>query len=131
MATDISLDKPYQPKEIEEKWYQFWMDQGYFKANPASKKRPFVIMMPPPNITGALHLGHALTAFIQDVLIRWKRMQGFNVLWLPGSDHAGIATQNVVEKELSKENISRHALGREKFLERVWQWRKNYGRMIN
>ena len=130
MATDISLDKPYQPKEIEEKWYQFWMDQGYFKANPASKKRPFVIMMPPPNITGALHLGHALTAFIQDVLIRWKRMQGFNVLWLPGSDHAGIATQNVVEKELSKENISRHALGREKFLERVWQWRKNYGRII-
>src|SRR3989338_496322 len=130
MATDISLDKPYQPKEIEEKWYQFWMDQGYFKANPASKKRPFVIMMPPPNITGALHLGHALTAFIQDVLIRWKRMQGFNTLWLPGSDHAGISTQNVVEKELSKENISRHTLGREKFLERVWKWREDYGRII-
>ena len=130
MATHVSLDKPYQPKDIEEKWYQFWMDQGYFKANANSKKRPFVIMMPPPNITGALHLGHALTAFIQDVLIRWKRMQGFNTLWLPGSDHAGIATQNVVEKELSKENISRHTLGREKFLERVWKWREDYGRII-
>ena len=129
MATHVSLDKPYQPKDIEEKWYQFWMDQGYFKAT-NSKKRPFVIMMPPPNITGALHLGHALTAFIQDVLIRWKRMQGFNTLWLPGSDHAGIATQNVVEKELSKENISRHTLGREKFLERVWKWREDYGRII-
>ncbi len=130
ISPKTSLDKPYQPKEIEEKWYQFWTQEGYFKANSTSKKHPFVIMMPPPNITGALHLGHALTAFIQDVLIRWKRMQGFNTLWLPGSDHAGIATQNVVEKELSKEGINRHTLGREKFLERVWQWRENYGRII-
>ena len=101
-SRETLLDSPYQPKEIEEKWYQFWMEEGYFKANPTSKKPPFVIMMPPPNITGALHLGHALTAFIQDVLIRWKRMQWFNVLWLPGSDHAVIATQNVVERELLK-----------------------------
>ena len=120
----------YNPKDIEEKWYEFWEKRGYFTANNKSKKKPFVIMMPPPNITGALHQGHALTSTIQDVLIRWKRMAGFNTLWLPGSDHAGIATQTVVEKALLKEGITRHAFGREKFIERVWQWREQYGRTI-
>lgn len=130
MATEDILNKPYNPKDIEEKWYDFWMQKKYFVSDNKSKKPPYVIMMPPPNITGALHLGHALTAVIQDVLIRWKRMSGFNTLWLPGSDHAGIATQTVVEKELAKEGLTRHQLGREKFLERVWQWREQYGRTI-
>ena len=120
----------YQPKDIEDKWYDFWLKKGYFKAEIDSKKTPFTIVIPPPNVTGSLHMGHALNNTLQDILIRTKRMQGKITLWLPGTDHAGIATQNVVEKELAKEKLSRQALGREKFLERVWQWKEEYGNTI-
>ncbi len=119
----------YDPKNIEKKWYQFWEEKGYFKANPRSKKKPYTITIPPPNVTGSLHAGHALYV-IQDALIRWKRMGGYEALWLPGTDHAGISTQNVVEKELAEEGLTRHDLGREKFLERVWEWKKKYGDRI-
>ncbi len=130
LMTKSVFDSPYSHSEIEEKWYQFWLKKGYFSADNRSGKKPYVIMMPPPNITGALHLGHALTSAIQDILIRWKRMQGLNTLWLPGSDHAGIATQNVVEKELQKEGLNRHEVGREKFVERVWEWQRKSGHTI-
>src|SRR5690349_23031890 len=108
------------------------MEAGYFRAEGASPKPPFCIVLPPPNVTGSLHLGHALTATIQDILVRWKRMSGFKTLWVPGTDHAGIATQMVVERELKQtEKKSRHDLGREKFLERVWEWKDKYGQRIN
>src|SRR5215472_2914456 len=94
------LSKSYEPLEVEGRWYPFWTERGYFKAEPRSDKPPFCIVLPPPNVTGSLHLGHALTATIEDILIRWKRMSGFNCLWVPGVDHAGIATQMVVEKEI-------------------------------
>ena len=119
----------YDPKLIESKWYDYWKKNGYFTANAKSKKQPFCIVIPPPNVTGVLHVGHALYV-IQDTLIRWKRMSGFEALWLPGTDHAGIATQNVVEKELAKEGLTRHDLGREKFLERVWDWKEKSGNRI-
>ena len=120
----------YIPAEIEDKWYSFWEKNGYFIADVDSAKPPFCIVIPPPNVTGSLHMGHALNATIQDILARWKRMSGYNVLWLPGTDHAGIATQNVVERELSKEGIDRHKLGRDAFIERVWKWKSEYGRRI-
>lgn len=120
-----SLSKSYDPKSIEEKWYSFWEDQGFFKADPHSKKPPFCIVIPPPNVTGALHMGHALVDTIQDVLIRWKRMQGFEALWIPGTDHAGIATQGVVEKMLfAKTGKRRKDFEREEFLEHVWDWKR-------
>ena len=119
----------YDPKSIEPKWYNEWVKNGYFTANSKSKKKPFCITLPPPNVTGALHMGHALYV-IQDALIRWKRMSGFETLWLPGTDHASIATQNVVEKELAKEGLTRHDVGREKFLERVWEWKEKSGNRI-
>ena len=122
--------KAYDPKLVEKKWYQHWMKNGYFKASSKSKKKPYTIVIPPPNVTGILHMGHALNNTIQDILIRYKRMQGFEALWVPGTDHAGIATQNVVEKALREEGLTRHALGREKFLERVWKWREKYGNTI-
>ncbi|HXV18636.1 MAG TPA: valine--tRNA ligase, partial [Candidatus Omnitrophota bacterium] len=106
------------------------MKRGYFKASSKSKKKPYTIVIPPPNVTGILHMGHALNNTIQDILIRYKRMRGFEVLWMPGTDHAGIATQNVVEKSLKEEGLTRQALGREKFLERVWKWRDKYGNTI-
>jgi valyl-tRNA synthetase len=124
------LDKVYQPKTVEERWYAFWLKQNTFHAQDKSVKPPFSIVIPPPNITGSLHLGHALNNTLQDILIRWKRMSGFNTLWLPGTDHAGIATQNVVERQLMAEGKSREALGRKKFIERVWQWREQSGRKI-
>ena len=131
MTAPEELSKSYEPTEVEAKWYPLWLDRGYFAPQMGSKKPPFSIVLPPPNVTGSLHLGHALTATIQDVLIRWKRMSGFNCLWLPGTDHAGIATQMMVEKELMKtEKKSRHDLGREAFLERVWEWKKKYGARI-
>src|SRR5689334_13598068 len=111
------LSKAYEPTEVEARWSPIWMEAGYFRAEADSSKPPFCIVLPPPNVTGSLHLGHALTATIQDVLIRWKRMSGFNCLWLPGTDHAGIATQMVVERELQKnERKTRHDLGRDVFL---------------
>lgn len=120
----------YVPQEVEGRLYKWWNDRGYFRAADRSTKAPFCIVLPPPNVTGQLHLGHALDHSIQDVLVRWKRMSGFNTLWLPGTDHAGIATQSVVERELQKEGISRQKLGREEFLKRVWQWKDKYGSRI-
>jgi valyl-tRNA synthetase len=124
------LDKRYNPKDIEKKWYDFWHDREYFKAEAKSDKSSYCIVIPPPNVTGSLHIGHALDITLQDVMIRWKRMSGSNTLWLPGTDHAGIATQNVVEKDLQSQGIDRHALGREKFIEKVWEWKKLYGGTI-
>ena len=116
------MAKAYDPKEVEAPLYQMWMDKGYFKPSIDPDRTPFCIIMPPPNVTGELHLGHALTATMEDLLIRWHRMMGDSALWVPGVDHAGIATQNVVEREIAKEGVSRHDLGREKFVERVWEW---------
>ena len=124
------IPKAYNPKLTEDKWYKYWEDKGLFEASIDAKKRPYTIVIPPPNITGILHMGHALNNAIQDILIRYKRMQGYEALWLPGTDHAGIATQNVVEKELAKENKKRQDLGREEFLKRVWKWREEYGNTI-
>ncbi len=128
--TDPTTSDRYNPQEVEKKLYAFWEEKAYFKAQDVSTKPPFSILLPPPNVTGFLHLGHALDHAIQDCLIRWKRMSGFNTVWLPGTDHAGIATQSVVEKELKKKNISRRDLGREKFEEKIWDWKKEYGDRI-
>ena len=124
--------KVYNPKIVEEKIYQFWQETGFFNPDklPKRHKKPYCIVIPPPNVTGELHMGHTLNATCQDILIRWKRMQGFKTLWLPGTDHAGIATQYVVEKQLKKEGLTRFDLGREKFIERVWQWVEKYGNII-
>lgn len=125
------LASVYNPKEAESRWYQYWFDHNLFQAgNDKKKQNNYSIVMPPPNITGSLHIGHALNNTLQDIVIRWKRMQGYNVLWLPGTDHAGIATQNVVEREIAKEGKTRYDLGREKFIERAWQWREEYGSNI-
>ncbi len=124
------LDKTYDPKAVEARWYQTWNERGYFHASPSHPGQPYCIVIPPPNVTGSLHVGHALNHSLQDILIRWRRMQGRNVLWLPGTDHAGIATQNVVEKQLVAEGASRESLGRERFIERVWQWKATSGNTI-
>ncbi len=124
--SDTTLPPVYDPAEVEEKRYRFWLDGEFFKAKRDPDREPFTIVIPPPNVTGSLHMGHALNNTVQDILIRWKRMQGFDTLWLPGSDHAGIATQNVVEKHLAEEGIDRHEMGREAFIERVWQWKETY-----
>jgi valyl-tRNA synthetase len=129
-TTTQTLSDRYSASEVEQRIYKWWEERGYFKAHDQSTKPPFSIILPPPNVTGSLHMGHALDHTIQDVLIRWKRMSGFNALWLPGTDHAGIATQSVVERELKKENLTRHGLGREKFIERVWSWKNQYGNRI-
>ena len=117
----MELEKIYDPKIVEEKWYKVWEESGYFKADNKSQERPYSIVIPPPNVTGSLHMGHALNNTLQDILSRYKRMQGYDVLWLPGMDHAGIATQNVVEKMLHKEGLTRDDVGREAFIERVWK----------
>jgi valyl-tRNA synthetase len=124
------IPKSYDPKQIEGKWYQFWMEKGYFTPKIDHGKKPFVIIMPPPNVTGELHLGTALAAIIEDIMTRWHRMKGDPTLWLPGSDHAGIAGQNVVEQLLAKEGLTRHDIGREKFLERMWAWMNKYRPII-
>ena len=124
------LAATFTPAEIEAPLYKKWQDAGYFKADAKSKKAPFTIVIPPPNVTGSLHIGHALDHTIQDLLIRMKRMKGFEALWLPGMDHAGIATQNVVEKQLASEGKSRHDLGRDAFIEKVWQWKAESGGVI-
>ena len=124
------LPKTYDPKQVEDRIYQFWMDKGCFKTQRDPEKKPFTIVMPPPNVTGQLHMGHAMDAALQDILIRFKRMQGYAALWVPGVDHAGIATQIKVEEELRKEGLTRYDLGREKFLERVWDWKNRYGNRI-
>ncbi|MGE5197472.1 MAG: valine--tRNA ligase [Deltaproteobacteria bacterium] len=124
------LPTRYNPKETEDKWYKFWEDNNFFSAKPAAGKKPFCIVIPPPNVTGILHMGHALNNTVQDILIRYHRMKGEESLWMPGTDHAGIATQNVVEKAIAKEGLKRSDLGREKFIERVWLWREQYGSTI-
>ena len=118
-----NLPKIYAPQEIEGKWYQFWQKNDYFHAEATSEKQPYAIVIPPPNITGSLHIGHALDNTLQDCLIRWRRMQGYNALWMPGTDHAGIVTELIMERKLAEEGTSRIELGREKFTERMWQWK--------
>jgi len=125
----IEMDKRFDPKSYEGRWQEAWAAEGYFVCAPpadSTGRKPYCIMIPPPNITGKLHMGHALQSTLQDLLTRWRRMQGMNALWLPGTDHAGIATQLMVERELAKEGKSRHDLGRERFLERVWAWKEQY-----
>jgi len=124
------LSKTYEPKEVESSIYDMWISKGCFETKRDPEKKPFTIVMPPPNVTGQLHMGHAMDASLQDTLIRFKRMQGYAALWVPGVDHAGIATQIKVEEELRKENLTRYDLGREKFLERVWDWKNRYGNRI-
>ncbi len=124
------LPKTYDPQAVEQKWYGYWERNKIFKVDPKSGRKPYCIIMPPPNITGQLHMGHGLQDSIQDMLIRMKRMQGFESHWQPGKDHAGIATQNVVEKQLAKEGTNRHEIGRDKFIERAWQWKEEYGNRI-
>ncbi|MDZ4246775.1 MAG: class I tRNA ligase family protein, partial [Dehalococcoidia bacterium] len=121
-STKEEMPKAYEPGKTEQKWYRFWLDKGYFTPRIDPDKKPFVIIMPLPNVTGGLHVGHALTDTMEDIMTRWHRMMGEPTLWLPGLDHAGIATQVVVERKLAAEGLDRHRLGREKFRERVWQW---------
>ncbi len=125
METKIKIeDLPtvYDPKATEDKMYKFWEDGNYFRADAKSNKPPHTIVIPPPNVTGVLHMGHALDETLQDILTRYHRMSGYEALWIPGTDHAGLATQNVVEKQLAKEGLTRHDLGREKFVEKTWEW---------
>jgi valyl-tRNA synthetase len=124
------LPKVYEPKEVEEQWMKRWLNQGRYHAEAESDRDSFSIVIPPPNVTGVLHMGHALNNTLQDILCRYKRMKGFNVLWMPGTDHAGIATQNVVEKKLAQEERDRHQVGREKFIEEVWEWKEKHGSHI-
>ncbi|MFJ1562956.1 valine--tRNA ligase [Streptomyces erythrochromogenes] len=129
-SPDSELPTAYTPADVEGKLYERWVERGYFTADPASEKPPYTIVIPPPNVTGSLHLGHAFQHTLMDALTRRKRMQGYESLWLPGMDHAGIATQNKVEQQLAEEGKSRHDLGREAFVERVWQWKEEYGGKI-
>ncbi|KPJ51155.1 valyl-tRNA synthetase [candidate division TA06 bacterium DG_26] len=124
------ISKTYDPKAVEKKWYQSWEEHGYFHANADTERDAYTIVIPPPNVTGSLHIGHALNSTLQDVIIRWRRMQGYETLWLPGLDHAGIATQNQVERMLAKEKLTRYDLGREEFSRRVWEWADGYGNTI-
>jgi len=124
------LDKGYEPAAVEKHWYAYWEREGLFHADDTSDARPYAIVIPPPNVTGVLHMGHALNNTIQDILCRYRRLKGDNVLWMPGTDHAGIATQNVVERQLAAEGSTRHEVGREKFIERVWEWKHRSGSAI-
>lgn len=124
------MEKVYNPHAIEEKWYTYWIEKGYFVADNTAGGPPFSMVIPPPNVTGSLHMGHALNNTLQDIMTRFKRMSGFNVLWVPGTDHAGIATQNVVEREIAREGLTRDMVGREKFIERVWEWKEQSGGVI-
>lgn len=129
-SSSTTLSDRYNPAEVEERTYKWWEERNYFAAQDQSTKPPYALILPPPNVTGFLHIGHALDQTIQDLLTRYKRMSGFNTLWLPGTDHAGIATQTVVEKDLKKQGITRHQLGREKFVEKIWEWKHQYGNRI-
>ncbi|GAB6991415.1 valine--tRNA ligase [Paenibacillus pini] len=128
--TTAEMPTTYDPKAAEQKWYKYWMDGQFFKAGQRPDAKPYTIVIPPPNVTGMLHIGHALDFTLQDILIRTKRMQGYDALWLPGSDHAGIATQTKVEQKLREQGVSRYDLGREKFLEKVWDWKDQYANTI-
>src|SRR5437868_8948 len=120
------LSPRYNPKETESKWLAVWKDSNIFHAVMRPDRKPFTVVIPPPNITGILHMGHALNNTLQDILIRYKRMNGFEALWMPGTDHAGIATQNVVEKQLAKEGKRRQDVGRDEFVKRLWAWKQEY-----
>src|SRR5437667_3100071 len=121
------LSTRYESKAIEQNWYQFWEKGDFFTPEPDRDRPKFSIVIPPPNVTGRLHIGHALVNTLQDIVVRWKRMSGFNTLWLPGTDHAGISTHLMVERDLATEGLTRFDIGREKFVERVWQWKEKYG----
>ena len=127
---DTTLAKAYDHKLVESIIYDRWQANGYFRAEPDPDKKPFSIVIPPPNVTGSLHMGHALNNTLQDIVTRKKRMEGYAAMWLPGTDHAGIATQNVVEREIAKEGKTRQELGREEFVKRVWAWKATYGEKI-
>ena len=129
-SMDKNLDKHYDPKKFENRIYKAWMDADAFKAKVDTKKQPFTVVMPPPNITGVLHMGHALDQSLQDAIIRYKRMRGFEALWIPGTDHASIATEVKILNEVKEEGLSKEELGRERFLERAWQWNERYGNKI-
>ena len=122
MSNRKPLEGKFEPKSFEEEIYQEWNDKGYFKPSEDKSKKPYTIVIPPPNITGKLHMGHALDETLQDILIRYKRMQGYNALWIPGTDHASIATEAKIVENLKKEGITKEDLGREGFLERAWEW---------
>ena len=126
----IKLEGTYNPKEFEDELYKEWEEKGYFKPSMDKTREPYCIMMPPPNVTGKLHMGHALDAAIQDTLIRTKRMQGYDVLWLPGSDHASISTEMKVVQKLKEEGKTKQEIGREKFLEETWDWTRKFGGLI-
>ncbi|MBS4026548.1 MAG: class I tRNA ligase family protein, partial [Clostridia bacterium] len=130
MTKPENIATVYDPGQVEAKWYKLWEERGYFQAQPDDSKTPYTIVIPPPNVTGSLHLGHALNNTLQDILIRWKRLQGYNALWIPGTDHAGIATQARVEEQLAEQGLSKYDLGREAFLEKVWDWKYQYGNRI-
>ena len=127
---ETNIPKVYDPQSFEKKWYAFWEEEKLFHAQADASKTPYSMVIPPPNVTGQLHMGHALDNTLQDILIRYHRMQGFNTVWIPGCDHAGIATQAKVEAALREEGTNRYALGREKFLARVWDWKKKFGSRI-
>ena len=124
------LEKQYNPSSFEDRIYKFWVDNGYFHADEKSDKPTYTIVIPPPNITGQLHMGHALDNTLQDILIRFHRMNGYNTLWLPGTDHASIATEAKIVEAMRKEGITKEQIGREKFLERAWAWKEQYGGRI-
>src|SRR6202162_3341756 len=124
------LDKTYRPGSVETRQYEAWERAGAFAADPSSKKPPYTIMMPPPNVTGSLHMGHALTFTLQDILVRFERMRGRDALWQPGTDHAGIATEIVVGNQLAEQQLNKHDLGRDGFIERVWEWKAESGGTI-
>ncbi len=126
----MEINKNYEPNKIEKKWYDYWIESGFFTPEIDKDKEPFTIIIPPPNVTGILHMGHVLNNTLQDVMIRYKRMTGVPTLWIPGVDHAGIATQNVVEKELAKEGKTRHDIGREELIKRIWEWKEEKGGRI-
>lgn len=126
----FDLPSTYDPRAVEDKWYSYWEENGFFNPQVNPEQEPFCIVMPPPNVTGQLHMGHALDNTLQDILTRWRRMQGYNALWVPGTDHAGIATQAKVEEQLAKEGLTRYDIGREAFLDKVWEWKEQYGSRI-
>ena len=130
MGDKKELAKTYDPREVEDRIYQFWLDGGYFHAEVNPEKKPYTIVMPPPNITGQLHMGHAVDNTLQDILIRWRRMQGYEALWMPGTDHASIATEAKIVEAMAKEGVRKEDIGREAFLERAWEWRRQYGGRI-
>ena len=127
---DKQLAKVYEPQQVEDRIYKFWLDGGYFHAEVDPKKEPYTIVIPPPNITGQLHMGHALDETLQDILIRFRRMQGRAALWLPGTDHASIATEAKIVAAMAEEGLTKDDLGREAFLERAWEWKRKYGGRI-